>query len=70
MSLQNGICERCFIITKTFNMSYFNTDMCCPECIAKEKAHPKYKEAKRIENEECSKGNFNFPGIGLPDDLK
>lgn len=64
------VCDRCYYPTDVVCMSYFNEDMCCPSCIAKEKKHPKYAEAKRIENEEVKKGNFNFQGIGLPDDLK
>lgn len=70
MSLANGTCDRCNNETHSFNMSYFNTDMCCNECIEKERAHPKYAEAKQIEYEECSKGNLNFEGIGLPEDLR
>lgn len=65
-----AVCERCHKETSSLKMSFFNEDMCCGECLTKEQAHPKYEEAKRIENEECKKGNLNFPGIGLPDDLK
>jgi len=47
-------------------MSYFNTDMICIECEEKEKAHPKYPEAKAAEAEAIAKGDYNFHGIGLP----
>lgn len=62
-------CGRCGKETDTFRMSRFNTDNLCPNCIKKEEAHPMYEEARRIEHEEVVKGNYNFPGIGKPDDL-
>jgi len=51
-------------------MSFFNTDMICPECEAKEKAHPDYELARKVERAECLKGNLNYPGIGLPRDME
>jgi hypothetical protein len=48
----------------------FNVDMICPKCKKKEEAHPKYKEARDRENLEVISGNYNFRGIGLPDDLR
>lgn len=50
-------------------MSKFNTQMICGPCKDKEKAHPKYAEADRLEVEAVRAGNHNYPGIGLPDDL-
>lgn len=50
-------------------MSLFNMDMCCMECIDKEKKHPKFKEASEAELNALQQGNYNFPGIGLPEDL-
>ena len=50
-------------------MSMFNTDMCCPECIETERKHPKFQEARNVELDHLLKGNYNFPGIGLPKDL-
>jgi len=44
-------------------------DTICPECEVKEKAHPKYEEAREKEREECLKGNMNYPGIGKPENL-
>ena len=51
-------------------MSFFNTDMLCNPCETKEKSHPKYSEAKEKELEELQRGNYNFRGIGLPEELK
>tara|TARA_B100001250_G_scaffold410811_1_gene438014 strand:- start:1764 stop:1919 length:156 start_codon:yes stop_codon:yes gene_type:complete len=51
-------------------MSYFNTEMICTACDTKERKHPKYEQAKKIELEQCLKGNLNFEGVGLPEDLK
>jgi hypothetical protein len=63
-------CERCGRETRSFSMSYFNTDEICPECEDKERAHPLFEEARAAEHAACKQGNYNFPGIGLPDDLK
>lgn len=51
-------------------MSIFNTDMCCLECIEIERAHPDFQKARDVELDELLKGNYNFPGIGLPEDLE
>lgn len=63
------ICERCERGSLSLRMSFFNTDMICPECRALEKAHPDYKKAHDTEVEAVFRGDYNFPGIGLPDDL-
>lgn len=63
------ICDRCAADTRSYSMSYFNTDTICPECEAKERAHPKFSEARDAEIAACKRGNFNFPGIGKPSDL-
>lgn len=68
--LENHTCDRCKNESSILSMSYFNTDTICPSCGEKERTHPSYEEAKRIEHNEVIKGNMNFPGIGLPDDLK
>ena len=47
-------------------MSYFNTDMICIECEEKEKAHPKYAEARAAESAAIANGDYNFQGIGKP----
>jgi hypothetical protein len=58
-------CERCQEPTRVTIMSMFNTQMICISCKEIEREHPRYKEAERRELEECSKGNYNFGGIGL-----
>lgn len=61
-------CDRCHKETNCLTGSYFNTEMLCTECDKIEQLHPLYKEAKRVEMEEVRKGNYNYEGIGLPDD--
>jgi len=51
-------------------MSLFDISMCCPDCINRERGHPKFPEARAKELDELQAGNFSFPGIGLPPDLK
>jgi hypothetical protein len=52
-------------------MSMFNKDIICTTCKVEEAKHPKYKEACAKERDEIlNKKNFNFEGIGLPDELK
>jgi len=68
-SWSDGKCQRCQKETTITTMSMFNTDHCCLECIDKEKKHPDYKYAKQMELLAIETGNYNFPGIGLPDDL-
>jgi len=63
-------CERCDQPTQTTSMSMFNTDDICHPCQIEEQRHPDYQKAKKVEFEEVKKGNLNFPGIGLPSDLK
>jgi len=49
--------------------SYFDTDQICDVCAEKERRHPLYEEARRVETEACRRGDFNFAGIGLPPEL-
>lgn len=63
-------CDRCHQQTHSVSGSYFNVQTICPDCEEKEKAHPQYEEARRIEGEHVMQGNYNFPGIGLPADLR
>jgi hypothetical protein len=51
-------------------MSRFNTDVICAVCVGKERQHPEYEKACEVEIDEIRKGNYNFEGIGLPEDLK
>jgi hypothetical protein len=64
------ICDRCGQKKNSFTMSIFNTDWICEDCCEKETAHPQYHKARKIEAEHCRKGNYNYEGIGLPDDLR
>jgi recombinational DNA repair protein (RecF pathway) len=63
-------CERCGRSTNITKMSFFNTDQCCPHCIEVEEKHPDYPAAKEAEHKALVGGNYNFPGIGLPEDLQ
>lgn len=68
-SYKNGVCERCHKQSNMFRMSIFNTQMICADCLEKEQNHPLYKKAVECERDEYLKGNMNFQGIGLPEDL-
>ena len=50
-------------------MSFFNTETICIDCQDKERKHPKFIEAQRAEEYQLSKGDYNFVGIGKPEDL-
>ena len=62
-------CARCGKDAGAYTMSRFNTEMCCFDCIDKEKRHLKYEEAEAAEQAAVDRGDFNFPGIGKPEDL-
>jgi hypothetical protein len=63
-------CNRCFGETNGITiMSMFNEQVICMQCKEIEKKHPKYNLASKTEIEEIKKGNYNFKGIGLPNDL-
>jgi hypothetical protein len=63
------ICDRCGKQSISSTMSYFNTDTICPECDDRERAHPRFQEARDAELEACKRGDYNFHGIGLPAEL-
>lgn len=63
-------CQRCSTETDTTTMSMFNTDIICMGCKAIERNDPAYKAAAEAERREVLAGNYNFPGVGLPDSLK
>jgi hypothetical protein len=48
----------------------FNTQDLCHDCKAAERNHPKYREAADAEMAAVRNGNYNFPGVGLPPDLR
>lgn len=62
-------CERCFMPGNVSRMSIFNTQMICSKCQEKEEAHPDFKKAKDAELDSVKRGDYNFPGIGLPNNL-
>jgi len=62
-------CDRCGGDAQTSTMSRFNTETICIPCERKEKAHPKYAEAARVELAAVKRGDYNFPDIGKPADL-
>lgn len=64
------ICDRCKKETFAITGSYFNTEMICIECDERERAHPDFARAQEIENQAVKRGDYNFPGIGLPADLR
>ena len=63
-------CERCRGEAFSSTCSRFNTEQICRPCEEREKAHPEYPRAKARELEAVKRGDYNFPGIGLPDDLR
>ena len=65
----NWTCDRCGKKNTVIIKSYFNMDDLCMDCKAREKAHPRYREAVDAECAAVLRGDFNFPGIGLPRDL-
>ena len=60
-----GKCQRCSSETNTHTMSVFDVALICMECAERERLHPKYSWARKVEEEEVKKGNFNFTGVGL-----
>lgn len=64
------VCNRCTKPAFSRTMSMFDTSMICIDCKAKEKQHPDYTKARDAELEAVRNGDLNFPGIGLPADLK
>ncbi len=63
------LCERCHRRVQESIGSMFDTTTICLDCYDKERAHPRFEEARRAEAEACSRGDYNFPGIGKPPDL-
>lgn len=62
-------CDRCHGKACISIMSRFNTDRLCMACEKAERRHPHYQVAAKKEREEVSRGNYNYQGIGKPDDL-
>lgn len=64
------ICDRCGAESLVSTGSYFNTEIICPACDEAEQAHPDYARAREVELAAVRAGNFNYPGIGLPAELR
>ena len=62
-------CKRCGKEVNCFVYSYFDSKEICLNCETKEKNHSNYKKAKEEELRQCKLGNYNFIGIGKPNDL-
>lgn len=62
-------CDRCNAEMNNYTMSMFNIQEICNECEDREKAHPNYPQAIAAEHQACMRGDFNYPGIGLPKEL-
>lgn len=66
-------CDRCETYQQgvfCLVLSYFNRQLICESCERKEQAHSNYTKARTAELNAVRAGNFNFPGIGLPESLK
>ena len=63
-------CQRCNSDDKITTGSMFNTQMICLKCKEKEVKHDMYDFARKVEADQVRGGNYNYEGIGLPDDLK
>ena len=63
------VCDRCCTPTNTVKMSWFNKDVICLDCSAKEAQHKDYKKAKEAVYEHERAGDMDWEGIGLPIDL-
>lgn len=59
-------CDRCGAELKARQMSRFNTDVLCLQCIEEEKQHPDYEKAAAAELAAVRRGDRDFPGIGWP----
>ncbi len=62
-------CQRCHKGTNITQVSIFNTQICCSKCIELERAHPDFPKAREAELNAFKKGDYNYSGIGLPNDL-
>lgn len=61
------LCDRCDQPMRGYSMSFFNTQLCCFDCLRLEREHPDYKKARDAELAAVRGGDYNFPGIGLPE---
>jgi hypothetical protein len=62
-------CERCGKEMRTCITSMFDLKQICMDCKKHERNHPDYQRAVEADEAAIRGGNYNFAGIGLPDDL-
>ena len=67
--MSDHTCVRCDAQNAVTTMSRFNTDIICTDCETTERAHPRYQEAADAELAAVKRGNYNYPGIGKPENL-
>lgn len=63
-------CERCGEERIGSICSMFNTQTVCFPCKELEEAHPEYEAARKAEQRAVQRGDYNFPGVGLPADFE
>jgi len=62
-------CQRCGKETNCTIMSMFNTQILCLDCKEKEEKHPEYKKAQKAELKHVKREDYNYKGIGKPNNL-
>jgi len=65
-----GSCQRCGKVTSVYIMSKFNTALICMGCDHLERQLPEYAAACEADEAAIRRGDYNFPGIGLPEPPK
>jgi hypothetical protein len=58
-------CARCGEESIATTMSYFNTEVICPQCKDEERQAPGYEVAVSTEMTQIKVGEYNFKGVGL-----
>ena len=65
----DGSCQRCMKLSETHTMSMFDVALICMDCAKREQDHPRYSKAREADVRAIQKGDHNFSGIGVPEDL-
>ena len=63
-------CDRCNKKIHIQRKSMFNNDMICQGCQLLEKEHTQFEKARDAVIDSISRGDYEFEGIGLPENLK
>lgn len=63
-------CDRCKHETPDHLVSMFNADLICSPCQRLEKEHSQFEKATQAVIDSVSKGDYEFEGIGLPENLE